>query len=240
MSVKSQIYLEAKRLAWAPSTMRSEARRLTKYCYLVEGGFDAEAIYKELVAADLAPYSIKTLMIRLSDFQTWLGLPATIKKFMETNTRLFKFAYETERLQITYEAAKRLILRIREPEMQTAALIMLEGGLRSCELKTLKGGWVTGKGGKRREVYLRPEFMQFEFKSTYAALYRALRQVGLKPHTLRKLCATRLWEQPGANDMDLMEVFGWATIDTSKRYRQPKRSTELAKLVSGARSVGRE
>jgi integrase len=60
-----------------------------------------------------------------------------------------------------------------------------------------------------------------------------LNKVGLKPHTLRKLCASKLARQDKIKEQDLLKVFGWASMETASIYLQAKNNEELAALMEG-------
>ena len=232
-------YISSKQLSWSKTTITTERSRLRAHVVHVDS--NPEIVYKKL-SETMKPYTIKTTFIRLGEFYQWLmetgqrqmGINPW-KRFMESHANLFKHVYQSERLEITYDEAKSKILSIQVESLRTAALQLLEGGLRSCELSTFDGNSVTGKGGKRRMVFLRPGLAEFRFTGTYPELYGALKAVGLKPHTLRKLCATAFGSQAGVNDIDIKEVFGWESIETSAKYRQPKRQEQLAGLLKKAR-----
>lgn len=226
-------YINSKRLAWAPTTLKTELSRLNAHIVRIDDS--ADKVYQDLADGGMKPYAIKTTFIRLGEFYAWL-LDAgkrvgenKFKVFLKANARLFKFAYVTEKLDIDYEEAVRRISWIKDASMQLAARQLLEGGLRSCELDTINNGRVIGKGGKPREIFLDDKLAEFKFSGTYAQLYYALKKVGLKPHSLRKLCATKLGSQPDMNVFDVLESFGWASAETGKRYMQPKRGEQLAK-----------
>jgi integrase len=227
-------YIKSKRLAWARTSQKNERSRLNKHAPCVLE--DPADVYDRLKAT-MKPYSIKTLFVRLGLFYQWMidndKVPPSKnhwKQFMASHANLFKHAYQTERLTVTYAEARERIETIDEP-WRTAALQLLEGGLRSCELRTFDGECVIGKGSKPRTVFFRDDLKTFRYTGCYSALYKRLKAVGLKPHTLRKLCATEFGNQDKVGDMDMLEVFGWNSIDTSKRYRQPKRRDQLKEML---------
>lgn len=235
-------YIESKQEAWSPTTLRSELSRLMAHsndaCCT-----NVSELYGELKVT-MKPYAIKTTLVRLGEFRQWLidgGYVADkknpFKVFLKTNANKFKNAYKTEVIEITYEEAKAKIELIEQSALRIAALQLLEGGLRSCELGTIgyDYGYITGKGGKRRQLFLRPQLSASAFRGSYNQLYYALRKIGLKPHMLRKLCASRFARQEGVDDIDIMEAFGWNSIETSKRYRQPRKREELANLFERMR-----
>jgi hypothetical protein len=169
----------------------------------------------------MKPYSIKTTFVRLGQFHQWLMETDKIppvklnpwKHFIKANALLFKYSYQTERLKITYEEAKKLVESIQEDHYRHAAQQLL------------------GKGSKPRNVFLRDGLNDFRYHGSYTPLYKRLKALGLKPHTLRKLCATRFSTKSGVSDVDVCEVFGWESIETSKKYRQPQRRERLSALL---------
>lgn len=74
------------------------------------------------------------------------------------------------------------------------------------------------------------------FTHSYSTFLRELKKVGLKPHDLRKLCATELKRQ-GMSDIDLMKAMGWESITTAKAYLIPLEEAameEKFKMLKGA------
>lgn len=230
-------YIDSKRLAWARTSQKNELARLRKHGPDVMN--DPKEVYEKLKKT-MKPYSIKTTFVRLGQFLQWQIDTDKIppmknhwKVFLKTHALLFKHAYQSERLKITYDEAKALVDSITEDQYRYAAQQLLEGGLRYCELRTFDGEAVVGKGSKPRSVFLRPDLGMFRYRGSYTPLYKRLKELGLKPHTLRKLCATKFSSKPGVNDIDTCEVFGWESIETSKKYRQPKRLAHLSALMVG-------
>jgi integrase len=239
-SVLSDEYILSKRMAWARTSLKNERARLNAHAWRVEQ--EPAQAYEELVKK-MKPYSIKTTFVRLGEFYQWMiendKIPPAKNKwkmFLDSHANLFKHAYQSERITINFNEAKMRILTIEDMGCRYASLQLLEGGLRYCELRTYNGESVIGKGSKPRDVYLREELRNFRYKDSYTKLYKRLKAVGLKPHTLRKLCATELSNQIGVSDIDICEIFGWESIETSKKYRQPKRKELLRDLLSKATS----
>ncbi len=230
-------YIDSKKLAWARTSQKNEFLRLRKHgASVMESPND---VYEHLKKT-MKPYSIKTTFVRLGQFLQWmidddkiLPMKNHWKVFIKTNALLFKHAYQSERLNVTYEQAKELVDSITEDQYRQAAQQLLEGGLRYCELRTFDGEAVIGKGSKPRSVFLRDALKGFRYRGSYSPLYTRLKALGLKPHTLRKLCATRFSTKVGVSDVDVCEVFGWESIETSKKYRQPQRREVLSALLIG-------
>lgn len=225
-------YVESKKFAWSQATVRSERSRLMALVDLVD--VEPSAVYTKLKER-YKPYTTKTQFIRLGEFYNWLikqGLrgPANpFKNFLEEYRNLFKHVYEKERLNVTYQEATQLIDRLECRESKEKAKALLTSGLRWAESRTQADGWVLGKGGKRRRVY----GPSVEYRLSYSTFRSRLAAIGLKPHTLRKLAATRLAEA-GARPQDLMEVFGWSSMETAGKYLQAQRERELEALVTKA------
>ncbi len=236
-------YIETKKHAWARTSIKNERSRLLFHGPRV---LDAPADVYESLKKRQTNHSIKTTFTRLGQFYDFLTETEKIppskqnpwKSFLKTNANLFKHAYQVERLKVTFHEAKALIQLIEEP-YRSAAYQLLEGGLRYCELKTFDGEKVIGKGSKPRAVFLREELKKFRYTGSYSALFVRLKAVGLKPHSLRKLCATEFTRQSGVTDVDTMRVFGWNDIGTSAKYRQAlhdsKLSAMLQNVVDGAK-----
>lgn len=230
-------YIRSKGLAWARSSLKNERSRLNKHGHKVNR--DPKEVYEELKASGMCNHSIKTTYVRLGQFLQWLiendkMSPVKLnpwKNFLKTHALLFKHAYQVERLKITYDQAKAIVDSMSQDQYRKAAQQLLEGGLRYCELRTFDGEAVIGKGSKPRNVFLRADLASFRYRGSYSALYVRLKAVGLKPHTLRKLCATRFSTKAGVSDVDVCEVFGWESIETSKKYRQPQRRERLSELM---------
>lgn len=228
-------YIAGKKLAWARTSIKNERYRLRFHGPHI---FDPPAQYYLELSKRQTNHSIKTTLTRLGMFYQFLveneKIPPTSKNpwkaFLVSHALLFKHSYVPERLKVTYKEAMERIQTMEHP-YRLAALQMLESGMRYCELRTFDGEKCIGKGSKTRYIYLRDELRNFRYRGSYSALFVRLKALGLKPHSLRKLCATEFCNQPGANDMDLCEVFGWESIETSYRYRQPKKVDHLKKLL---------
>src|SRR3990167_10955989 len=178
-------YISSKKLAWARTSLKNERARLNKH-----GGrvLDEPSVVYADLKTRMKPYSIKTTFVRLGKFYEYLvendkipALKNPWKAFLTTNAMLFKHAYQTERLQVTYAEARARIDGIIDPSWRQASLQLLEGGLRYCELRTFDGERVIGKGSKPRAVFLSDDLNKFKYTGSYTALYKSLKQVDLKP-----------------------------------------------------------
>lgn len=223
-------YLEERAGAWSETTIRSETSRFKKLAQVMHLS-PAEA-YKELLLDGRKPYTIKTDFMRICDLEAWALEAGHIKatpfrNYYKRAASRFKYAYQKEELGITYEEAKRRIQDLEEP-VRVMAMNMLETGVRISEAYKVKNGKVIGKGGKPRTVFGTIE--KTVPQSTFA---RKLKAVGLKPHSLRKLWATRLVEK-GVTPQDLCKAAGWSSINTALSYLQARDDERLESFVKKA------
>jgi integrase len=226
---KQQInaYINSKQNAWALSTIKSEQARLHANLELLNKG--PEALY-EALKLTAKPYALKTLFIRISDFLNYTFNTNTnsFKDFMTKNMKLFKYAYERAEVNIEYEKAVSLIASIEDQVIRDLARFMLVTGTRVTEALEYKNdGKVLGKGSKPRALFI-PKGITYPINHniSYSKLQKELAKVSLKPHTLRKLYATKLVNE-GFKEADLMKLLGWNSIITASIYLQPKNNNEL-------------
>jgi integrase len=222
LSAKVDTYLEAKESAWAYSTWKSEKSRLRALGALIDS--EPKTLHQTLKDRGMKPYSIKTLFIRLADLEAWAKAGTKYQEYMETHKNRFKHAYQKEELELTYDQAMERIQQLDEP-YRTMALGILKTGVRVSEAYKVKGGKVEGKGGKVRKV-----FGTIEVTVPYSTFWAKLKAIGLKPHSLRKLCATRLADKD-STAADLCKVFGWSSITTAYQYLQAKEDSRLESLM---------
>lgn len=221
---------------WAPTSIKSESSRLNKILpYL--STTDAFILSRHLEQAGKGGYTIKTTLIRASEFLKFLGYQDNpYSRYLYSNRKQLQGVYKPERLTVTFEEARARILTIPNRDTRQLALFILHSGLRSTEALSYQQGtgFVVGKGSRERAVFnaqLAPTV-----KGTYLALYLALKKVGLKPHMLRKLAATKL-AASGFKDADLLKVMGWTTMQTAAIYLQPAADAELAVRIKQAMEV---
>lgn len=224
-------YIESNRNAWSHTTLRSERSRLLS---------QAEALFQEpekvfeKLKGTRSPYGLKTLFIRLSNvcqFAVENNLMEVNKyeRFLKTNRNAFKHVYRRKEVHLSYEQAKAAINRIKDQAAKRHAEVLLNSGCRISESYSISvDDRVTGKGGKQRKVFNVPKDFQ---PTSQSKLRRELQKVGLRPHDLRKLAATRASEN-GARPEDLCALFGWSSIATAYHYLQPRREDELAGLLT--------
>jgi integrase len=226
-------YLKFKENSWAPTTLEMERYRLQGLLTVGELIASPGELYKTL-KDKYKPYYLQVTFTRLSDFMTWgskqLGWINPYSDFLKSNRNLFRNAYKSEELDVTYAEALKRIKGIEKPEIREAALDILHNGLRAHELNNIMGSHVIGKGGFLRplmkEVKIGPRPDRFK-------LHYELKKVGLKPHSLRKLFATRLLDA-GMSLQDVCKVCGWKSIETVLRYAQPKSTENLRASVKKA------
>lgn len=224
-------YMQTKKLAWSPKSISSESSRLHK-CIKIWNSLNnktAEEFYN-VVRATHNPYTVKTMLIRFGQFiEVTTGTSNNpIKNFVRLNARIFRNVYEVETLKHTYETALNQIEKLTDERIKQIALLMLRTGMRVHEALGYDGGGkVIGKGAKIRTVY---STTKGALGISYNELYVALKGVGLKPHTLRKLTATKLVEA-GLKEADLMAIMGWSSMQTASIYVQPKREDELRQTL---------
>ena len=222
LSSKIQAYLDDHKTAWAESTLESERYRLASCSAHLDKG--PVHLYQWALDQGMKPYSIKTLFIRVTSLEAYANCGSAYADFMRKHANRFKHAYVKRELKITFEEALTRIASLEAP-YKTLALEMLQTGLRISETSKVSDGHVIGKGAKRRRVYGKIS-VQVP-RSTFRAKLKA---VGLNPHALRKLCATRLAER-GATPADLCKIFGWSSIETAYQYLQAKEDDRLLELV---------
>lgn len=215
-------YIEDHETAWATSTLKSERSRLRAVADKLDLG--PEEVYRHLQDAGQKPYTIKTTFIRICDLEQWAKKGTKFKGFMEKHGNRFKHAYQKEQVGVSYAEALRRIEGMACEGSRAQARGLLTTGLRLSESYGVAGDAVTGKGGKARKVYGR-----ISGTVPRSTLWKHLREVGLKPHTLRKLCATRLAEL-GATPADLCKIFGWSSIGTAYQYLQAKDDERIKEL----------
>jgi site-specific recombinase XerD len=224
-------YIESKRLAWAPSTLRSEKHRLSAFADAMDG--TPLTLWNNIEY--MKPYSRLTAWTRATEYWQFLidgghrNGPNPYKQFRETNARLFRNCYVTKTPVITFAQATHSIQTGLTGPYRQMALQLLHTGMRISERRSLKEGTVVGKGNKRRAVFLHTsEAGETCNESTFR---RHLSKIGLKPHDLRKLFLTRMVER-GASPYELCQLAGWSSINTAASYIQvnQNRLKELTNL----------
>lgn len=226
-------YLAEKSLVWTESTLRTETSRLTRA--QKDDLLDATPLeaLKKLREAGRGQYTTKTLFVRIANYFDWLvekGVAADNPwaEFLKKNGQVFRHAYKKETVEETFEGAREKIESIGSKLIRDHALFLLHSGLRISESYNVKPGQkhIDGKGGRRRPLFAEPP------KETCKPhiLRAALSEHGLKPHTLRKLLATKLVNQD-MRPQELCRVFGWSDINTAMSYLQPRSDEQLREAI---------
>jgi len=236
---------------WSPTTLKSEKARLNALgpaCPLLTEE-DINALYKRLKASGLRPYTLKTLFIRLVSMELWAvehGLYNGKMKFKawmrQYGRAAFRNAYQKEVLpdELTFASVvSRIENEIKDPTIRARCLQLLFGGMRISESRSLHQGRVLGKGRKLRKVHLPPglrENLTASSKSD-STLRRHLSKLGLKPHTLRKLAATRLARTQEFDAFELCALFGWSSVNTALQYIQDAKNSDTINKLESAFGV---
>jgi hypothetical protein len=223
--IEIENYLQYKSYAWSPRTIKTERSRLKKLEPFITGD---PLVLWNFLEAKYSAYTRKMNWQRVVDFwaHTFSYQNNPYKHWMHKNRRLFKHVYKRKELGITYEQAKAKVLEIPCEETKEKALQLLTSGMRWSESLYIHNGQILGKGSKPRKVYAE----QRVYSSSYETFWRHLKKVGLTPHMLRKLFATRCVEL-GMKEADLLKIMGWESIDTAKYYLQPKNDNEIKDFI---------
>lgn len=229
------LYLMDRKKALAESTLKSRRSRLKALLI----SMDPDKLHTALEAKGTKPYTIKTTFIEIGNFYGWLMKkghvqvgPNPFREFMKEHTRLFKNAYEPERIEFDFEEAKKRIDQIGRREIREKARQLLFSGMRWTESFTLKSGAVKGKGGKYAPVFCPEGLQDIELSVGYHTFRRELAKVGLKPHTLRKMVATKLARE-GASAADIKRYMRWSSINTANSYIQAVTDDKLQAWSEG-------
>lgn len=230
-------YLESRKLAWSESTKRSERYRLEGLAAHIDG--NAHTLWNELERRNIKPYTRLTIFTRVATFWRWALNKGFVEgkndyeRFKDENARQFKNVYQPKKPALTFEEAKERIQGIRNRDIQQYALGLLESGLRVSEPERITAdGVVLGKGNKPRMAYT-DYFEAGRTRLDYYRLRKALGEIGLKPHDLRKLFLTEV-VKAGANEFELKEIAGWASIQTASSYIKTN-TDRMRQLVNKAR-----
>ena len=222
-------YLKYHEFSWAPATLRAAGYTLGRY--MNPPPQYAEQLWKDL--EHLAPYARNTAWIRCAHYYEWLIENRTVhgenqfKAFAKKHKRLFRGAYRPEKLTVTFQEAEKLVASLPDGDIRRTALRMLYGAQRWSDT-ACGDGLVVGKGNKVRQDYS-PETLRGP-SAAYSRVYKALKALGLKPHTLRKLALNKMVDK-GATVADLMEVAGWSSMSTAASYLQPKEHKRLKEML---------
>lgn len=213
-------YLDDMKLAWTPSTLRSERYRLNAVVEVLDG--NPSRLWDLLESKGIKPYSRVTTWTRVTRFWDWLiekghrNGPNNYNGFRQRNARLFKNAYVRTSPSLSFEQANIKIGKLKDNQVRSKARELLQTGMRYSESFTLQDGRVVGKGGKSRRVFS-DSSVQASYNKSYSTFRRQLAECGLKPHDLRKLFLTELVNN-GANEFELREIAGWSDLNTAASY----------------------
>jgi len=204
-----------------------------------QGGFGKPEKIIEALSGLYKPYTLKIVLTRLADLESWaimegkLTPPAFMAELLRRCYRRLQNSYQKERLSVTYETAGKLIEAISCPEVRAHAKAILQTGLRFRESVTLDldERTVIGKGGKKRPVF-NLDVVTPNKAMEYHTFRRGLATVGLKPHTLRKLAATRFAKL--LDPVDLLRTMGWTSMNTAQLYIQEANDEVIAQKLKGA------
>ncbi len=247
-----QQYVAEMASTWAESSVRSESQRLNRVMHLIDG--DATKLWEGL--QQHGAYSRATLWTRVVAFWDWLiergdrQPPNPYAVFRKKNKRCFSNVYVRKPCEVSYEDALSRIETIEAEDIRNTCKVLLGAGLRWMEPFTLtQDGYVTGKGGKVRKVYLPDVSGPLAERRRYSAVLRELKKLGLRPHKLRSIKMTDMVEQ-GANPFELKKFAGWSSLSTAESYvnarderiqelaerREVRTSSVVGKLLNWARS----
>lgn len=222
-------YIEDKVLAWSPTTQRSELYRLKAVAQYLDG--NPVTLWANI--QDLKPYSRVTTWTRVSQFWDFL-IEQGIKqenpyvKFRQKNAKAFKNTYSPSTPRLGFAEAVRRIKLIRNDDDRNLGLQIIGSGERFAEA-VQRTDRVVGKGSKPRDTF-RPGSTELDYGRSYHSFRNSLKSVGLKPHALRKLFASKLVEK-GAKEQDLLKIMGWSSMNTAKYYLQPKKDEEIKHII---------
>ncbi len=227
-------YITSKQGSWSTASTRSESSRIHTMLPFISSS-NGERLYEKLISDGKQPYTVKTSIIRASNFLDYLEVATNpYKKMLKEQRNRFKNSYIPERISLTFEEAQYKLKEITNKEHRDMAFFILFSGLRAKEaLKYDGSGWIMGKGARMRRVFNSELLPKVSKPIKYLDFYDSLRAVGLKPHTLRKLAATELVKK-GFKITDLMHVMGWKSMQTASIYLQPASDLELEGRVKQA------
>lgn len=226
-------YVDEHENAWSPRTAVSTFYSLRGAAKYLDGR--PETLWNHLVQVQQA-YTRCTTWARVVKFWDWklekeLGHGKgknNYREFRRVNARSFKNTYERKPAQLTFKETEHRLRNLPDPAIRKKALELLHTGMRYAESFTLENGRITGKGGKRRDVYNMPHVDGPKFQRSYQTFWRHLkRYAGITPHMLRKVVATHLARSKKLDAIDMCEVFGWTNMNTAMSYIAPTKKLEL-------------
>lgn len=234
MKDKLEAYLKEMEYRWSDTTKVSVRYSLTRLLPVLDG--DPVSLWKHL--EPMAAYSRVTTWSRVGNFWDFVSpeAPNLYKDFRRKNARLFKDQYVRRTPKDGVKEAKEKIDQITDPAIHKKAMELLFTGMRWAESFTIKDGFVTGKGGLKREVFM-PVIEGPMYKGSYRTFLRALLDVGLKPHMLRKINLTECVNS-GANIFELQKLAGWKNLESARSYISVK-NERLRDIVESVRKASK-
>lgn len=227
-------YLETKQNTWSKRTHYTVSCALKSLVPYLTG--DAKVLWDHLLERQ-KPYSRVTTWRQVTQFwgETKPNEENPYRKFRQENKQFFKNKYIRRPATETMKEAKEKIDSITDPAIKKKAFELLYSAMRWAESLTIQDGYVVGKGGRERQVHV-PKIEGPAFTGHYRTFLRALKDVGLKPHTLRKIALTACANN-GASSFELMEIAGWRSLSSATAYIgvRPERAKQL---LEGIRDDG--
>lgn len=215
MNEAIKTYLEEKKLAWAPTTLRAEGYRLQGVADLL--GLEPAAFWAAIEKRGLGRYSLVTLWTTVTSFLEVKdpSKAQAFRAFRMKNRRAFKNAYVKRPSRFTGEEVRKRIVQIEDCESRALATFLLDSACRYAESQTYEKGFVCGKGNKTREV-MNSAARAIKYSRSYSTFYRHLAAVGLKSHDLRKAHLSGMAKD--LNPFELAAVAGWSSVVTAQSY----------------------
>lgn len=235
-------YLDYHDPTWTSKTFATEsAKSKTILRTIRTAGTRGIDLYQGLKINGYHPHTIKKLVLTASAYVAW-GIKNQVKGFGPLNTyadliltspQLFRNAYKPERLKVDFDEALERIKSIAQENVKEACLALLKSGLRIHEafLVNTETSSVIGKGDKLRYVvWTYPPHLKMP---TEGQIRYALKKIGLKPHSLRKLLATKL-ARSNMRHTEIMQLMGWSSFETASKYIQPLNEEQLKRSLEEA------
>jgi integrase len=228
-------YLTHNDKMWDDSTYKSESSRLKTIVSVLEvSGFRGQDFYAELKRQGYKPYTIKVMVQRAAAMYSHGQKLKIVSAFnnpffdlLASAPQLFRNAYKAERLKLDFDEAMKRVLTIPQENVREACISLLKSGLRIHEMYLVnkETSSVIGKGNKERfTTFAFPEHL--ELPSEWQ-VRTALKKIGLKPHSLRKLLATKLSRNSDIKNQDILAIMGWSSLETANKYLQPLNEQQL-------------
>jgi|ERR1019366_4094796 integrase len=215
MVTKVERYLEDMKNAWAPKTLHNTKLTLGRLLPVLTG--DPQKLWDELCKTQ-SDYTRVMTWGKVCGFWDYAEPDSRnpYRDYRKKNARLFRDKYLEKTTSETAKSAREKIASITNPSIKRKAMELLLTGMRYTESLTLKDGVILGKGDRKRKINV-PEVEGPEMTCHYKTFYNALRDVGLKPHTLRKIYLTECVRK-GANVFQLKKLAGWKSLQSAVSY----------------------